>query len=88
MTLTNEDRELLDMLHRATPEGKNLMVITLIAGAHLDGQTGHKLPKCSRAEYKRHIKALRRVQHTDNSPIVQQMATKGIELIREVCPIK
>lgn len=88
MTLTNEDRELLDMLHRATPEGKNLMVITLIAGAHLDGQTGHKLPKCSRAEYKRHIKALRRVQHTDNSPIVQQMAAKSIELIREVCPIQ
>lgn len=88
MTITNEERELLGMLRRATPEGKNLMLIALIAGAHLDGQTGHELPKCSRAEYKRHIKALRRVQHTDNSPIVQQMAAKSIELIHEVCPIQ
>lgn len=88
MTLTNEDRELLDMLHRATPEDKNLMVITLVAGAHLNGHAEHDLPECSRAEYKRHIKALRQMQHTNPTPYIQQMAAKGIELIREVCPIQ
>ena len=88
MTLTNEDRELLDMLHRATPDGKNLMVITLIAGAHLNGQTGHELPKCSRAEYKRHIKALHQMQHTNPTPYIQQVAAKSIDLIREVCPVR
>ena len=88
MTLTNEDRELLDMLHRATPEGKNLMVIMLVAGAHLDGHTEHELPKCSRAEYKRHIKALRQMQHTTPTHYIQQMIAKSIELVREVCPIQ
>ena len=88
MTITSEERELLDMLHKATPEGKNLMLITLTAGAHLDGITEFELPQCSRAEYKRHIKALRRMQHTDPTTYIRQVATKGIELIREVCPIK
>ena len=65
MTITSEERELLDMLHKAMPERKNLMLITLTAGAHLDGITEFELPQCSRAEYKRHIKALRQMQHTD-----------------------
>ena len=39
MTITSEERELLDMLHKAMPERKNLMLITLTAGAHLDGIT-------------------------------------------------
>ena len=88
MTLTNEERELLSILHRATPEGKRLMVIELIALIRLDGQAGREIPKCSRAEYKRHIKALRQVQHTSNIPLIKQTATKSIDLIREVCPIK
>lgn len=88
MTITSEERELLDMLRKATPERKNLMLITLTAGAHLDGITEFELPQCSRAEYKRHIKALRQMQHTDPTPYIRQVATKGIELIREVCPIK
>lgn len=88
MTITSEDRELLDMLHQATPEGKNLMLITLVAGAHLDGHAEHELQKCSRAEYKRHIKALRQMQHTSPSPYIRQVAAKSIELIREVCPIQ
>lgn len=67
---------------------KNLMLITLTAGAHLDGITEFELPQCSRAEYKRHIKALRQMQHTDPTPYIRQVATKGIDLIREVCPIK
>lgn len=87
MTITSEERELLDMLHKAMPERKNLMLITLTAGAHLDGITEFELPQCSRAEYKRHIKALRQMQHTDPTPYIRQVATKGIELIREVCPI-
>ena len=58
------------------------------AGAHLDGITEFELPQCSRAEYKRHIKALRQMQHTDPTPYIRQVATKGIELIREVCPIQ
>lgn len=37
---------------------------------------------------KRHIKALRQMQHTDPTPYIRQVATKGIELIREVCPIQ
>ncbi len=77
-----------DMLHKAMPERKNLMLITLTAGAHLDGITEFELPQCSRAEYKRHIKALRQMQHTDPTPYIRQVATKGIELIREVCPIQ
>lgn len=88
MTITSEERELLDMLHKAMPERKNLMLITLTAGAHLDGITEFELPQCSRAEYKRHIKALRQMQHTDPTPYIRQVATKGIELIREVCPIQ
>ena len=28
MTITSEERELLDMLHKAMPERKNLMLIT------------------------------------------------------------
>ena len=88
MTLTNEDRELLDMLRTATPESKNLMRITLIAAARLNGQTTLEIPKCSRAEYKRHIKALRQEQRTSLVPYVQQLAAKSIDLIREVCPIK
>ena len=88
MTITSEERELLDMLHKAMPERKNLMLITLTAGAHLDGITEFELPQCSRAEYKRHIKALRQKQHTDPTPYIRQVATKGIELIREVCPIQ
>ena len=67
MTITSEERELLDMLHKATPEGKRLMVIELIALNRLDGQAGREIPKCSRAEYKRHIKALRQVQHKRHS---------------------
>lgn len=51
MTITSEERELLDMLHKAMPERKNLMLITLTAGAHLDGITEFELPQCSRAEY-------------------------------------
>lgn len=50
MTITSEERELLDMLRKATPERKNLMLITLTAGAHLDGITEFELPQCSRAE--------------------------------------
>ena len=50
--------------------------------------TEFELPQCSRAEYKRHIKALRQMQHTDPTPYIRQVATKGIELIREVCPIQ
>lgn len=69
MTITSEERELLDMLHKAMPERKNLMLITLTAGAHLDGITEFELPQCSRAEYKRHIKALRQMQHTDPTPL-------------------
>ena len=88
MTITSEERELLDMLHKARPEGKRLMVIALIALNRLDGQARREIPKCSRAEYKRHIKALRQVQHTSNIPQIKQTATKGIDLIREVCPIK
>lgn len=88
MTLTNEEREFLSILRRATPEGRNLMVITLIAGVRLEGCAEHNLPKCSRAEYKRHIKALRQMQSTDPTPYIQQVAAKGIELIREVCPIQ
>lgn len=88
MTLTNEERELLSILRRATPEGKRLMVIELIALNRLDGQAGREIPKCSRAEYKRHIKALRQMQSTDPTPYIQQVAAKGIELIREVCPIQ
>lgn len=88
MTLTNEERELLSILHRATPEGKRLMVIELIALNRLDGQAGREIPKCSRAEYKRHIKALRQLQHTSEIPQIKQTATKSIDLIREVCPIK
>ena len=49
MTITSEERELLDMLHKAMPERKNLMLITLTAGAHLDGITEFELPQCSRA---------------------------------------
>ena len=44
MTITSEERELLDMLHKAMPERKNLMLITLTAGAHLDGITEFELP--------------------------------------------
>lgn len=88
MTITSEERELLDMLHKATPEGKRLMVIELIALNRLDGQAGREIPKCSRAEYKRHIEALRQVQHTSPSPYIRQVAAKSIELIREVCPIQ
>ena len=88
MTITSEERDLLDMLHKATPEGKRLMVIELIALNRLDGQAGREIPKCSRAEYKRHIKALRQVQHTSDIPQIKQTATKSIDLIREVCPIK
>ena len=88
MTITNEDRKMLDYLHRATPERRNSMLITLVAAAHLDGHTEFELPKCSRAEYKRHIKALRQMQHTNSMPYMQQVAAKGIELIREVCPIQ
>ena len=88
MTLTNEEREFLSILRRATPEGRNLMVITLIAGVCLEGCAEHNLPKCSRAEYKRHIKALRQMQNTNPTPYIRQVAAKGIELIREVCPIK
>ena len=88
MTITSEERELLDMLHKATPERKNLMLITLTAGAHLNGITEFELPKCNRAEYKRHIKALRQMQHTDPTHYIRQVATKSIDLIREVCPIK
>ena len=88
MTITSEEREVLDMLHKATPEGKRLMVIALIAINRLDGQAGREIPKCSRAEYKRHIKALRQVQHTSDIPQIKQTATKSIDLIREVCPIK
>ena len=88
MTITKEDRELLDIMRKATPERKNLMVITMTAGAQLDGLTGFEIPECSRAEYKRHIKALRKMQHTNPMPYSQQVAAKGIELIREVCPIK
>ena len=43
------------------------MLITLTAGAHLDGITEFELPQCSRAEYKRHIKALARCS-TDPTP--------------------
>lgn len=88
MTIAKEDREFLELFHQATPEGKRLMVIELIALNRLDGQAGREIPKCSRAEYKRHIKALRQMQHTDPTPYIRQVATKGIELIREVCPIK
>lgn len=88
MTLTNEEKEFLGMMRRATPEGKHLMVIMLVAGAHLKGHEEHSIPKCSRAEYKRHIKALRQMQNTDPTPCIQQAAAKGIELIREVCPIQ
>lgn len=45
MTITSEERELLDMLHKAMPERKNLMLITLTAGAHLDGITEFELPQ-------------------------------------------
>ena len=88
MTIAKEDREFLELFHQATPEGKRLMVIELIALNRLDGQAGREIPKCSRAEYKRHIKALRQMQHTDPTPYIRQVAAKGIELIREVCPIK
>ncbi len=88
MTIAKEDREFLELFHQATPEGKRLMVIELIALNRLDGQAGREIPKCSRAEYKRHIKALRQMQHTDPTPYIRQVAAKGIELIREVCPIQ
>ncbi len=88
MTIAKEDREFLELFRQATPEGKRLMVIELIALNRLDGQAGHEIPKCSRAEYKRHIKALRQVQHTSDIPQIKQTATKSIDLIREVCPIK
>ena len=88
MTIAKEDREFLELFRQATPEGKRLMVIELIALNRLDGQAGREIPKCSRAEYKRHIKALRQMQHTDPTPYIRQVATKGIDLIREVCPIK
>ena len=61
MTIAKEDREFLELFRQATPEGKRLMVIELIALNRLDGQAGREIPKCSRAEYKRHIKALRQV---------------------------
>ena len=60
MTIAKEDREFLELFRQATPEGKRLMVIELIALNRLDGQAGREIPKCSRAEYKRHIKALRK----------------------------
>lgn len=88
MTIAKEDREFLELFRQATPEGKRLMVIELIALNRLVGQAGREIPKCSRAEYKRHIKALRQVQHTSNIPLIKQTATKSIDLIREVCPIK
>ena len=88
MTITSEERELLDMLRKATPERKNLMLITLTAGAHLDGITEFELPQCSRAEYKRHIKRLRQEQHTNPYPQVRELAATSIELVRTVCPIK
>ena len=87
-TFTEDVLTGVHMLHKAMPERKNLMLITLTAGAHLDGITEFELPQCSRAEYKRHIKALRQMQHTDPTPYIRQVATKGIELIREVCPIQ
>ena len=59
-----------------------------LRAAYLAGITEFELPQCSRAEYKRHIKALRQMQHTDPTPYIRQVATKGIELIREVCPIQ
>ncbi len=88
MTITNEERKLLDILHNATPEGKNYMLITLIAAACLEGEAECKLPKCSRAEYKRHIRRLRYVQHAIPDPHARELAAKSIELIRTVCPIQ
>ena len=88
MTIAKEDREFLELFRQATPEGKRLMVIELIALNRLDGQAGREIPKCSRAEYKRHIKALRQVQNPIDIHEIKQVATKSIDLIREVCPIK
>lgn len=94
MTITNEEREakqmraFLEILRKATPEGKNYIQITLVAAAQSVGETGFELPKCSRAEYKRHIKRLRQEQHTNPTPQVRELAATSIELVRTVCPIQ
>lgn len=94
MTVTNDEqtlqqmREFLEILHNATPEIKNCLLITLIAAAQTVEKVECELPKCSRAEYKRHIKRLRQEQHTNPNPQVRELAAKSIELVRTVCPIQ
>ena len=94
MTITKEEltekqmQEFIKILRNATPEGKNYIQITLVAAAQSIGETGFELPKCSRAEYKRHIKRLRQEQHTNPNPQVRELAATSIELVRTVCPIQ
>lgn len=86
MTVTQE--EVIRDMMALTPAQLECFKITLYAALALDGQPHPPLPICSRGRYKHYIKMLRCVQHKNQSPEVQQMAAKSIDLIREVCPIK
>ena len=80
--------EIIHDIMMLTPEQLQCFEITLYAALALDGQSHPSLPACSRGRYKRCIKMLRCIQHENQSPDVQQMAAKSIDLIREVCPFK
>ena len=88
MTITNEERKEKQIQEFIEILGKNYIQITLVAAAQSVGETGFELPKCSRAEYKRHIKRLRQEQHTNPNPQVRELAATSIELVRTVCPIQ
>ena len=57
---------------------------TGIAGYAAQGNAGEKKPYADYAD----CWGTSGRQHTDPTPYIRQVATKGIELIREVCPIK